>query len=885
MLKRLFDIIASMLGLILGSPILVPVMILVWLQDYHSPFYIAPRVGRDGRIFKMVKMRSMVINADRSKVDSTSANDPRITPLGQFIRSYKLDELTQLWNVLKGDMSLVGPRPNVQRETDMYTQVERGLLSVRPGITDIASIVFADEGDILKDSQDPDLDYNQLIRPWKSRLGLLYVENSSFPLDVRLIFLTGMAIISRKRALDGVQKVLADLNADETLKRVTRREDPLEPFPPPGASDVVTDRSHIPSLYQTRAHNRYFLMADLILLPLAVVISFLLRFDEMEMVTYANTILLYAGLAMLIKPPIFYLSGLYRRYWRYAGVHDLLTIAGVMFLASAVVMVIVTSLISWFIPIGVVPRSVPFLDWLVSTALVGGVRLTARLTWERPIGEIVRQRFGGDQIIPARKRVLIVGAGDAGAITAREMQSNSQLGLEPIGFVDDNPAKIGKLVRNLPVLGTSIDIPRLVTIHQADEVLIAIPTASGKAIRRIVNSCQEAGVESKTIPGMYELISGQVSVNYLRDIQIDDLLRREPIEVDEPGISSYLEDKCVLITGAGGSIGSELTRQVARYNPSKLILLGHGENSIYTIAREMQNTFLDLDIHACIADIRNVEQIEHIFRTYRPQVLFHAAAHKHVPLMESNVGEAVLNNIIGTQTLLEAACQAQVERFVLISSDKAVNPVSIMGTTKRIAEFLVQEIAQQYQLNFVAVRFGNVLGSRGSVVPLFKQQIAQGGPITITHPDVERFFMTIPEAVHLVIQAGALGQGGEVFVLDMGRPVKVIDLAKDLIKLSGLKSGEDIDIVFTGLRPGEKLSEELFATGESTASTKHPKIQAIKSSTLEKPLISLSQAVSELKEAILKQDDAQIHQILSKLVPNARLQQEETLVGESLNRV
>lgn len=874
MLKRTFDIIVSFFGLLLTSPLLIPLLILVWLQDYHSPFYIASRIGRDGRVFKMVKLRSMIVGADRSGIDSTAGNDSRITSLGQFIRTYKLDELPQLLNVLKGDMSIVGPRPNVQRETDLYTQLERELLSVRPGITDIASIVFSDEGEILADSQDPDLAYNQLIRPWKSRLGLLYVRNSSLLLDLKLIYLTTVAILSRQKALNGMQKLLDELNANQTLKRVAQRKEPLEPFPPPGVDEIVTYRDHSLLRQPVRPfRNRYFLLADLVLLPLAVIISFALRFLESEWPEHFQLVLIYAGLTTLLKPLVFYFFGLYRRHWRYASANDLLNITFVMFIASAVVMVVVTSLVTLLVPLSrTIPRSIPFLDWLISTAFIGGVRFATRLTWERPIGELVRQTFGGQQIRQTRKRVLIVGAGDAGAMVAREMKSNPHLKLEPVGFTDDNPAKIGILLRDLPVLGASIDLPRLVRTHQVDEVLIAMPTAPGKAIRRIVNLCQEADVKYKTIPGIYELISGRVSVNYLRDIQIDDLLRREPVEVDEPGISSYLTGKCVLITGAGGSIGSELTRQVARYNPATLILLGHGENSIYTITQEIRSTFLDLNVQACIADIRDTERIEHVFQHYQPQVVFHAAAHKHVPLMEVNVCEAVSNNILGSQVILKAACQTEVERFVLISSDKAVDPVNIMGATKRVAELLVKDMSQQHQRDFVSVRFGNVLGSRGSVIPLFQQQIAQGGPITITHPDMERFFMTIPEAVHLVIQAGALRQAGEVFVLDMGQPIKISNLARDMIELSGLKPDEDIDIVFTGIRPGERLTEHLFSTRETVEPTSHPKILAITNSSVNDHF-ALQQAIEDLKKAVARQDETEAYTILSNLLPNAELKE------------
>ncbi|NTU65685.1 MAG: polysaccharide biosynthesis protein, partial [Chloroflexi bacterium] len=420
------------------------------------------------------------------------------------------------------------------------------------------------------------------------------------------------------------------------------------------------------------------------------------------------------------------------------------------------------------------------------------------------------------------QRVLVVGAGDAGTIVVREMLNNPSLGMKVIGFVDDDPRKRSARIAGVPVLGNRRSLTQLVESHHIELVVIAIPTAPGREVRDIVTLCEKAGVPTKIMPGLYEMLGGTVSVNQLRNVQIEDLLRREPVQTDTEAVRRLIAGKRVLVTGGGGSIGSEVCRQILRCGPSDLLVLGHGENSIFDVCAQLNQQLTAMararvdaspvapHIHAVIADVRFPDRIRAVFEQYRPQIVFHAAAHKHVPLMETNPTEAISNNVLGTRNLLDAAAVTGVERFVMISSDKAVRPKSIMGASKRVAELLVHQTAWEIGKPYVAVRFGNVLGSRGSVLQTFKQQIAVGGPITITHPEMKRYFMTIPEAVQLVLQAAVLGQGGEVFMLDMGEPVKIVDLAQDLIELSGLEVGHDIEIAFTGIRPGEKLHEELF---------------------------------------------------------------------------
>jgi FlaA1/EpsC-like NDP-sugar epimerase len=440
-----------------------------------------------------------------------------------------------------------------------------------------------------------------------------------------------------------------------------------------------------------------------------------------------------------------------------------------------------------------------------------------------------------------------------------------------IGFVDDNPQKVGMWINGVPVLGARADLPNLIQKYMIREVVIAMPRAPGKVIREVVRMCEAVGCKTRTLPGLSDLLSDHVSVNRLRNVQIDDLLRREPIPVDLHGIAEMVADKRVLVTGAGGSIGAELCRQLARQGPEMLIALGHGENSLFNLSNELKSLPLPksvaLNLQIVVADVRDQSRMQGVFERYRPQLVFHAAAHKHVPMMEANVEDAITNNVLGTRNVVELAETHQVERFVLISSDKAVNPVGVMGATKRAAELMVGEVARRSKRPYVAVRFGNVLGSRGSVVPLFQKQIAEGGPVTVTHPEVQRYFMTIPEAVQLVLQAAALSSNGEVFILDMGQPIRIVDLARDLIHLSGLQEGRDIDIVFTGLRPGEKIVEELFLQSEDFKRTLHDHIFVVRNGFAGAERAPVAEQIDRLLAATQHGQPAQARDWLQAIVP------------------
>jgi FlaA1/EpsC-like NDP-sugar epimerase len=612
--------------------------------------------------------------------------------------------------------------------------------------------------------------------------------------------------------------------------------------------------------------NRFFLLSDLLLTALSPILAFALRLEIPLFWSYLPICIPFVFLAIAIKAPVYYLFGLYRRYWRYASVREILIIFGATLVSSAVLSFLVLVLflpLHWFDRF---PRSVLIIDWLLSLLFVGGARFSVRFL--RELGTR-RANDRHERATGRPRRVLIMGAGDTAALILHEMQANPGLGFVPVGLLDDHRAKIGMTIYGVPVGGSREDIPRLARDQQIDEVLIAMPSASGQAIRDVVTICQQAGVAYKTMPGLDELISGQVSVKQVREVRIEDLLRRAPVKIDGRNAEGLVAGSVVLVTGAGGSIGSELCRQVAQYQPQELLLLGHGENSIHQLMIELRERFPHLAARPLIADVRDRCRLLDILEKYQPQVVFHAAAHKHVPLMEANAVEAVKNNVFGTQSLLQAAEHNGVTRFVLVSTDKAVNPINIMGATKRVAELLVQDSARRTGRTYVVVRFGNVLGSRGSVVPLFQRQIAAGGPVTVTHPQMQRYFMTIPEAVQLIIQAATVGQGGEILVLDMGEPVRIVDLAADLIRLCGLEPGGDVRIAFTTPHPGEKLKEELFAHGEEPHPTQHPKILVARGNNTCDPE-TLARHLEELRALTSEGQTLRIHAKIQEIVPEYR---------------
>lgn len=513
-------------------------------------------------------------------------------------------------------------------------------------------------------------------------------------------------------------------------------------------------------------------------------------------------------ITLLISHHVFtFIYRLYHKAWEYASIGELMAI-----FKAVTYSIITTGIIQYVFLQDVYFRALG-ITWMMHILLIGGSRFCWRVYRDRYLKPTANM-----------KRTLIVGAGSAGTMVARQLLKNPNENLLPVGYVDDDPKKQHLDFFDLPVLGTINDIKEVVESKDIELIVIAIPSLSKKDLNTIFNECTKTKAKVQIMPKIEDIMTGRVSVNSFRDVQVEDLLGREPVQLDMESISEKLEGKTILVTGAGGSIGSEICRQVSKFNPKKILLLGHGENSIYQINMELQNKYKDeFEIIPIIADIQDKNRIFEVIEEHRPQVVYHAAAHKHVPLMEHNPKEAVKNNIFGTKNVAEAAGTFGVNTFVVVSTDKAVNPTNVMGATKRCAELVIQEMDKQYNTKYVAVRFGNVLGSRGSVIPLFKKQIQAGGPVTVTHPEMTRYFMTIPEASRLVIQAGALAKGGEIFVLDMGEPVKIVDLAKNLIKLSGY-TVEEIGIKFTGIRPGEKMFEELLNENEVYPEQVFPKI-------------------------------------------------------------
>lgn len=610
---------------------------------------------------------------------------------------------------------------------------------------------------------------------------------------------------------------------------------------------------------------------DLIVLAAAFTVSYLLRFDFSVPEAEILRALTQFPLVLFIQFTVLYFSGVHKFIWRYIGLSEAKTIINAALVAALPLLALRLTL-----PATLSDLRIPLSVILVDTVLAFGGVLLLRVA-RRDIHERQHRRATHVSAIK-RKPILLIGAGRAGVLTATEIRSRGDVDLEIKAFIDDDPAKLGSVLQGLRVIGTTADLPRLVKQMGIDHVVISIAQSSRADFRRILEICRSIPVNVRVIPCLYEILQGTVKVSRIRDVRIEDLLGRDPVKLDQKSLEEFLTGKTVMVTGAGGSIGSELARQVARFNPSHLLLVERAECALFNTDRELRNAFPELPLDALIGDITDFARMRSIFASYHPQVVLHAAAHKHVPMMESNTVEAVKNNVLGTHRLGQLAGEFGVEVFVLISTDKAVRPTSVMGATKRIAELVVQDLDARYDTRYVAVRFGNVIGSAGSVIPIFREQIQNGGPVTVTHPDMVRYFMTIPEASQLVLQAGAIGNGGEIFILDMGQPVRILDLAKETIRLSGLRPHEDIDIVFTGVRPGEKLFEELQSVTEEVVKTVHPKIFVGRIAVYSPE--SIQHAIDKLTSLAMKGWGQELRYEMHALLPESRLEVETTLPEE-----
>lgn len=596
----------------------------------------------------------------------------------------------------------------------------------------------------------------------------------------------------------------------------------------------------------------FIIAIHLFSIVMAYYFSFLLRFDLSISAYYFRLIFKTLPIIIILKFILFYYLGLFHSSIRFSSVFDLWQIIKANTLASLIFSLIVAF---FFHNIGY-PRSIFILDWMFSIGFTGGIRLIGRLWRERVSSTLVSNT--------KQKKTLIVGAGESGILVLKECRTNPNMNCSVVGFVDDAASMRNLTIQGVSILGGSPDIPKLVQKYEIEEIIIAMPSAKGKEIRNIINYCQIPNIKIKIVPGIHEFISGELRIN-LREVRPDDLLGRDSIKIDKSEIENYIQFKKILITGAGGTIGSELARQIIDFFPQQIILLDHNENDLYFLEIELKEKYPNIQLKTIVGDIKDISLLKYVFSKYRPQIIFHAAAFKHVPLMEFNLASAVQNNVIGSRNLMYASEHYGVESFVLISSDKAVNPTSVMGATKRITEMILQAKSKNSKTKFMAVRFGNVLDSKGSVVPLFKKQIEHRLPVTVTHPEAKRYFMSDKEAVQLVLQASAMGKGGEIFILDMGEQIKIIDLAKNLITLSGLKPEKDIAIKYIGLRPGEKLFEETLHEIEKNSTTKHDKIYITKPNDFD-PL-KLRIQVKRLEELIKLRDENKITKMLQEIVP------------------
>ncbi len=825
MMKRAFDTCASTLGLLITWPLLVIISVLIKLDSRGPVIFSQVRVGKGFRPFRIYKFRTMVEEARDQGLSLTVGQDVRVTRVGRILRKFKLDELPQLVNVLVGDMSLVGPRPEVPRYVEPLRSEFSEILAVRPGITDLASLKYIDEASLLACSTNPEEEYRNKVLPEKLRLAKLYVRHVSFRLDLAIIVQTLLRIVN----LSAVVCELPELKATPQ-------------------SPSVSLWACLSSLI-IKWRRLIIIALDVAMIISANYLAFVLRFDgnipSEEIGKFQQTVLWLVG----IRGVAFAVFGLHEGRRRYTSIWDLQNIVGGILTST----IIFYGWVYWVLGINDYPRTVFVIDSVLLVGFLAGVRLPARIFREKVIYR-------------KKKKVLVVGAGDSGERVVREMKTRSEYRRQPIGFVDDQVALLNQRIHGVRVLGTLGDLPELVKEHKPEEVVVAVPDVTPTFLRDLISKLEPYEVSIKTLPGVKEFLADQSTVSQIRNVSLTDLLTRAPVNLATiEATRQMVRGKSVLITGAGGSIGSELARQISLLEPAALLLYERHENSLYNIHKELEDQGLSFRVTPIIGDVTDARQLGMVLEEHRPQILFHAAAHKHVPLVERNPAEALKNNCAGTRITAEAASRNGVEQFVHISTDKAVNPSSVMGATKRVAELIIQDIARTSQTRFQIVRFGNVLGSSGSVLLRFQEQIKAGGPVTVTHPDIQRYFMLIPEAVQLVLQAATIGEQGGIYILDMGEQIKVLSLARNLIRLSGFVPGKDIPIQFVGLRAGEKLYEELVGEGEVAVSSSLDKVLQIRAASpssfegFQEKLIALeaaayldkpSTAIERLKEIV-----------------------------------
>ena len=797
------------------------------------------RVGKHFKEFFIYKFRTMRIeDGDRNNFNSGQA--AVLTKWGRFLRKTKLDELPQLANIIKGDMRFIGPRPEVPE----YVSEESFsfLHLIKPGLSGFSSILFRNESEIwtMIDSDDP---YKDIL---KIKVGLAnyYVNKKSFIQDLKLVMITVVSLFIPKKM--GHYLLMELLKIDNTEK--IRLKDIISTV---RIKEIEKDKT----LEDPKANRRKLIFADIIAVLVGFIFACYIRNDFLtpELLSDIN-IFPILGALVVAKIMSYKYFGLYKGMWRYTSVIDIFNIAKANIIGS----LIIIATLGYFRGFQDIPRAIFIIDLILATGFTSTIRLGIRLIFSHLLNPHPYK-------LDFSKRVILIGAGQTGEFICKELMNDSKHHMEPVGFLDDNPDLQGRELHGKKVLGKLEDLSDLVS--QYDEALICCPDSPRKQMHRIIDICKEAGKPFRTLPSVSELVSGKVFVNQFREVSLIDLLGRNEIKLDEDLITNYLQGKRVLITGAGGSIGSELVRQCLKFNPALLVMLDNSELNLFEIEREIISNLSNVLIKPLLSDIRDKNILSKVFTEFEPQVVFHAAAYKHVTLQEAFPWEAINTNVIGTSNIVRESLKHDVEKFVLVSTDKAVKPTNVMGATKRLAELICQGANSKFGTRFMAVRFGNVLGSSGSVIPIFQEQIRSGGPITITDPDMERYFMSVPEAAQLIMQAGSIGKGGEVFVLDMGEPIKILDIANELIRLSGYEPELDIPISFIGARPGEKKKEELVLDDENIRKTLHEKIMIVDSAILKEDAQIITQRIMNGELNGNEFDNNKLRSSLSALIP------------------
>ena len=782
----------------------------------------------------------MVVNKSNLNTFQNGENN-QITKWGRFLRKTKLDELPQLFNVIKGDMRFIGPRPEIPEFVDHESFFF--LKEIKPGLSGYSSILFRNESEIwsMIDSEDP----YQHILDIKVALDKYYVDQKSFFEDLKLVGITIFSLfIPKKMGHYLLIKVLGiddqgEYGLRETISKVKIKK---------GFKQNNTSN-------HDNRNKRILILSDLIMILSGFIFAFFIRADfTLPVIFLDDGIYHILGLVLIAKVFSFYLFGMFKGMWRYTSLVDIYNIAK----ANAFGTLIIVAALGYFRGFYEIPRSIFLIDLILTFGLTGFSRVGIRLIYSHLINPKPYR-------IELNKRVIIIGAGTTGEFICKEIMNDSKHRMETIGFLDDNKIIHGRSIHGCPVLGKISDLPEFVTKY--DEALICCPNAPRGDLYKIIEICKEAGKPFKTLPSLDELVSGKLSVNQLKEVSIIDLLGRNEIQIDDSMIKDYIQGKRVLITGAGGSIGSELVRQCLKYEPALLVMLDNSEYNLFNIEREIIGKVNNVLTKPLLSNIRDKDIMSKVFSEYQPQVVFHAAAYKHVAMQEAFPWEAIKTNVHGTANLVKLSLENSIEKFVLVSTDKAVKPINVMGATKRLAELICQGADLSYSTKFMAVRFGNVLGSSGSVIPIFQEQIKAGGPVTITDPDMERYFMSVPEAAQLIIQAGGLGKGGEIFALDMGQPIKILDIANELIRLSGLEPDIDIPISFIGARPGEKQFEQLVHDLESVNETLHDKILEIRPNLTSEEVSKITKRIMAGELNGHEFDNNELRQSLLSLVP------------------